>query len=538
MPTDTQRIQATLYASHLFADLEDAELDKLAGELKLVFPEAGERVIEQGDRADFFYIIYRGSVELLWNNGQEEITFAHQETGDYFGEESLLGKRPYKVSAEVGQATALIEFNRGQIVQITKKYPGVKKTLQMVGRTQELSQKLKFSWLAEDETVYLIARRHWFILLMRLVVPLIFMLIALLFALWGWISQLSLPWMLAGFIALLGLMWGLWNFIDWGNDYYILTDDRIVWLEKVIGLYENRQEAPLHAILSTDILRSVFGQYMSYGDVKVKTFTGLITMSGVGNPQHIVDMILELRQRSQKVQRGQAHEAIHESVRQHIGLDRRPPSPLPKRTWRKQKPKKPRGPLIWQDFIRMRYEDGTTITYRKHWIILFYRTWLPILMTIGVLILIYMHFFSTLINLTLLAIPLLWWLYEYVDWRNDIYQVTDDKIFDINRRPLGTERKQEASLENILSMEARRVGFMGILFNYGKVIIDVSGSRFIFENVYNPAQAQQDIFRRIETYKNKKQENQDKKERERLAEWIEVYDDESNNPYNWNDIGY
>ena len=87
-------------------------------------------------------------------------------------------------------------------------------------------------------------------------------------------------------------------------------------------------------------------------------------------------------------------------------------------------------------------------------------------------------------------------------------------------------------------MEAQRIGFLGILFNYGQVIIDVSGSRFIFHNIYNPAQAQQDIFKRIELYKNKKQEDQDKKERERLAEWIEVYDDEANNPYNWNDIGY
>jgi hypothetical protein len=29
----------------------------------------------------------------------------------------------------------------------------------------------------------------------------------------------------------------------------------------------------------------------------------------------------------------------------------------------------------------------------------------------------------------------IWWLYRYVDWRNDIYIVTLDSILDIERKP-------------------------------------------------------------------------------------------------------
>lgn len=39
MPSHKQRIQETLYKSSLFADLEDAELDKLAEVYRLIFPD-------------------------------------------------------------------------------------------------------------------------------------------------------------------------------------------------------------------------------------------------------------------------------------------------------------------------------------------------------------------------------------------------------------------------------------------------------------------------------------------------------------------
>jgi hypothetical protein len=538
MPTDVQRIQETLYRSHLFADLEDDELDRLAQELKLIFPVNGTRVIEQGDHADRFYIVYRGTVNLLWNNGTEEISMGLLENGDYFGEEGLIGRKPYDVTAVVGTTTVLIEFTADQVKHLTKKHPAVRNTLRMVARTQELVQKLNFNWLGEKETIYLIARRHWFILFLRLLLPVTFWLIALLFALWAWVSTLSLPWMLAGVCFAIGLVWGLWNYLDWTNDYYILTDERIVWLEQVIGLYENRQEAPLYTIRSTDLQSSQVGRILNYGNVIVKTFTSMITLDNVSDPQHITDLINEHRERAQEIQRSVAHEAIHETVRQHIGIDRRPKPPLPKRRWRKKRVEKVRGPAFWRDFIRMRYEQGDTITYRKHWIILIWQTWLPAVLTLGVVVLMFLQIINWMVTLVLLLIPVIWWIYEYADWRNDIFQVTYEKIFDIDKKPLGTEQRREASLDNILSLVVKRVGIFGILFNFGDVIIDVSGTQFVFDHIFNPALAQQDIFRRIDVLKRKKQEEQDKNERERLAEWIEVYDDESNNPYNWRDIGY
>jgi hypothetical protein len=534
MPTHKYRIQETLYKSFLFADLEDAELDSLADELKLYFPQVGERVIEQGEKADRFYLIHRGGVDLVWNDGSQESMIASLEAGDYFGEEGLLNSGgKYHASAVAVPVTALIEITRDHFKRLSKKYPQIRRTLEMVATTQDLTQKLNLKWLGEEEQVYLVAHRHIFILLLRMLGPLVFWLIALLFGAWGWVTVLSLPEVMAAILFGIGLLWGIWIYLDWRNDYYILTNDRIVWLEQVIGLYENRQESPLYAVLSTDLQTTFWGRILGYGDIKVKTFTGLITLDSVANPQHIIDMINEHRERSIAEQRLVAHVEIRETVRQRINLEHRPPPSLPKRTWRKTKATKPQRAHFWQDFLDMRIQEGNTITYRKHWIILIYSTWLPVLVAVGIGFVSLSGLFSWPISLMMLMIPAVWWAYQYADWRNDIFQVTNDKIFDIDRKPLGDENKKEGALENILSLEVERKGILGILLNYGNVIIDVSGTKFIFDDIFNPSEAQQDIFRRIDTLKRKKQEDEARKEREQLGEWIEVYDDESNNPYNW-----
>jgi len=78
----------------------------------------------------------------------------------------------------------------------------------------------------------------------------------------------------------------------------------------------------------------------------------------------------------------------------------------------------------------------------------------------------------------------LWLLYDYVDWHNDIYQVTPDQILDIERKPFGTEDKKAAPLENILSIEYERIGFLGLLFNFGTVLIKVGTTTFTFDHVF------------------------------------------------------
>jgi len=190
---------------------------------------------------------------------------------------------------------------------------------------------------------------------------------------------------------------------------------------------------------------------------------------------------------------------------------------------------------ILDTFLKVRFMDGAVITYRKHWLVLLRKSWFPIL-----LLLLYTGLVILLIRSGILAgscFPLLlmlgylglflWLLYRYLDWNNDIYQLTPDQILDIERKPLGEEKKKSAPLDSILSLEHRREGIIRLLFNYGDVIINVGQTQFLFFGVKNPDQVQQDIVANIEDRRRKKQDETSARERERMLDWFGSYHSET-----------
>jgi hypothetical protein len=117
----------------------------------------------------------------------------------------------------------------------------------------------------------------------------------------------------------------------------------------------------------------------------------------------------------------------------------------------------------------------------------------------------------------------LWAIWQYVDWKNDIFMVTPDEIIDIDKKPLGTEERRAAQLDNILSTEYKRIGLVGNIFNFGTVYIAVGGSKLEFQDVMDPAGVQADINRRRMARLAKKSEETANVERERMATWIAAY---------------
>lgn len=535
MPTESQRIYDLIHDSHLFEELDEEELKVLANELRFYHPVRGERVLEQGARSEFFYMVYRGNIQLMQTSGNdEEKPLGNLESGDYFGEEGLLFKRGSSYTAVAGRATMLIRVDKEQFKKMLE-LPEVKPILKRVALTRRLADRIKLDWMGDDETVYLISRKHAWVLVLMVLIPLFVIGLGAIFAWVGFTSGLDIGYVLGGIIGVLGLLWMGWNILDWGNDYYIITSKRVVWVEKIIGLYESRQEAPLHAILSVTTDAGQIARIFDFANVNVRSFTGQIKLRDVPKPQEIIDLINELRDRARFQQQRVGHVNIRHKVRQSMRLEEPEPPPRRKRRKKKDKDRPRKAPTLWSDFIHMRYEFGDTITYRKHWLILFYMVWMPLFFVIGTVILGILGFFNLLVTITLMIVFGIWLAYQFVDWRNDIYQLTKDKILDIDRKPLGSEQKKEAPLENVLSIEVERIGIVGIVFKYGRVVIDVSGTKFTFDDIFDPVTAQQDIFRRLDALKQNKQEEQDNKERRRLSEWFEIYDEEARNPYNYPD---
>jgi uncharacterized membrane protein YdbT with pleckstrin-like domain len=200
--------------------------------------------------------------------------------------------------------------------------------------------------------------------------------------------------------------------------------------------------------------------------------------------------------------------------------------------------------MLGSDTLKLRYESGDTVVYRKHWVVLILEAWIPVLGMIAVIILFFQRLYQlirtpgeTFISfnggisvdgwagalLILLFVLFVWFVYRVLDWSNDKFEVTSEQIIDLDKKPFGTETRNAAQLENILGTEYRRIGLLGNMFNYGTVYITVGGTKFAFEDVMDPAAVQSDINRRRAARADKKKQAEVTAERERMAEWLATY---------------
>jgi hypothetical protein len=154
---------------------------------------------------------------------------------------------------------------------------------------------------------------------------------------------------------------------------------------------------------------------------------------------------------------------------------------------------------------------------------------IAILMTIGLTKTVF-NILGLMGLLALYFIPFmlfLWWLYQYEDWRNDIYRVTKDRIIDRDKKPFGKESFRSAPIMNIQSVGHEVPNTIGLILNVGDVKINVGEETFTFDGVYDPALVHQDISRRMEELVVETERERINQERERMATWLEIYHEET-----------
>ena len=491
-----------------------------------------------------FYVVYKGRIQIDYTLRGGKVQTKVLNPGDYFGDEYLLtGSAPPAQISALEECT-LLSLEKEQFEILMDEYPDIRMILLNTLDSRRLSRSGRFSWIQSDEMVYLIIRKHWFFLIRSLIFPIILIVISIpiiTIGLTGSKITLIIGLLVAGFGGFLFI----WNWFDWGNDYYVVTTQRVVWIEKILLLYDSRDEASLNNVLAVNVYTSFLGKLLGYGDVAARTFTGQIPMKHANKPYLLNEYIEGLRQRSdvivREVEEQQMQEAIAKAMQK--GLAPTPENilaniPRPKITQQeKKKETKKSGGFRqwWNTFLKIRYEQDGVITYRKAFPILVWRIWLPfflfLLCMAGLIFLISRGSFSTLwpgyLLLAIILFGLMFWLwYVYTDWHNDIYQLTTTQIFDIERRPLGAELKKSADLQNILTITHQR-SFLGVLLNYGDVVITVGQTQFVFFTVYNPDRVHQDIANYQEGLRIRKRKVEEARERERMVNWLVAYNNES-----------
>ena len=546
---------AFLKKIHLFYGLNDEDFAALAEELDEVPIAKGALIFEQDSKPDGFYLIYGGSVRIARAVERKETQLALLVKNDYFGEMALVANRRRSATATALADTTLLMLPRSDFDKLYKRAPHIKTNLEISIRSRRLARQLLFKWLRPDEVVYFLARKHRLILYENLLLPGFGLLLpAGLFYVWLFVVPSMLVF-LVGVLSMLGIVSLIvWRIVDWGNDYYVVTNQRVVYLEKVVGIYDSRQESPLSTILSVGVETNQVGKILDYGNVIIRTFVGKIVFSHVDHPNHAAKMVEEYWNRTKEFATAVEKEAMKNAIRKRLGL------PLPKMApgFGESAPiqKTPAPPpkvnaslltilrFLGSESLKLRYETGDTVIYRKHWVVLILDAWISVLAAFSTL----MMFVSRLVQLAFLPEEVfisftggisvdvwamayliaffpfaLWFAYQVMDWSNDKFEVTNDQIIDIDRKPFSTETRNAAPLEGIMSTQYERKGLLGNLFNFGTVIVTVGGTKMAFEDVMDPATVQSDIDRRRMARNAKKQEGAVAAERDRMAEWLATY---------------
>jgi uncharacterized membrane protein YdbT with pleckstrin-like domain len=538
---------------HLFRNLTDAELTAIAEKLVEKSYPANSVIFEQNKKPESFYLIYEGTVRITRRQERHQIQLALLVKDDYFGEMGLIAKRLRSGTATALTDAALLVMAREDFDLFYRALPQLRINFDLAIRSRQLARKLQSKWLRPDEVIYFLARKHPIVLYKRLILPIVGFLVPLFFFYaWFQIASFNIV-LIAGFASFVAMiLWILWYVLDWENDYYIVTNQRVVWLEKVIGIYESRQESPLNTILSVAVETTQLGRILDYGDVIVRTWVGRIPFNEVSHPEQAQDMIEEYWERTKEQAVGMEKEAMKNAIRRQLGMPvTEKPKPDPVKALVKSslsQPHKRRFSLLRMlgaGTLQLRYEVGDNVFYRKHWFVLVKQAWIALAgMVAAVIVFIWrqVRLFQSpaealvrFVNGTLIIDPvslaivfalvplLLWLLYEIVDWSNDQFQVTPEQIVDLDKKPFGTQTRNAAQLESILGTESQRIGILGEIFNYGTVYITVGGSRLAFEDVIDPAGVQSDIDRRREARKSKQDAARVAAERERMAEWLATY---------------
>ena len=529
---DSKTIYSFLHEHFLFNYLTDEELGQIMPLFKPIVLEKGEILYRTGFPGRNFFLIVSGQIILQDDDQNSSVINAK----GHFGEQAIFKEGLRSETAQALEKSVILAVNKRGFLAILTAYPSIKSRISGMKISDTILQNHDFSWIGADETVRFVDRKHINVFYTQMMLPLVFLFLTGTGAV---LLDLNLGLFLP-ITFLIFCLWSIWLWLDWRNDFYLVTSERAAWVEKVIWLHDQRREVPLQSILSVNISTNQIQRLFGYGDVIIRTYTGNIPMRNTAHPKMLLDLIAEAQEISKtRAQRIETAD-INQTIRTRLGLSGNSTSleTDPEFTDLEMEG----GPQLTetitplQEFInlfRARYELNGVINYRKHIFVLVWNSWWLLLAFAGLGV----SFFARLVGLLtypslpliliLLAVNLAALGYVFADWANDRFQITDKYIIDLDRKPFGRETKRSALLENVLSLDCKRENIIQRMFDFGTVAINVGDIQLDFEHVSHPITVQNEIFERYNTAVKQKELEDAHRRRDDMVEFLAAYHEES-----------
>jgi len=538
-PAQTDELTQFLHSVPLFSRLQDDDLRVLIGLAARETVQAGRDLFRQSDDDKTLYIVYAGQLRLIHidpTGVPNDVGVA--QPGRMLGESSLLLAEPHDVTALALTEVVTLAFERDQFMPLHEQYPRLWGRLNPSDPVANRLNAPHYGWQAADEAVVLFTRQHWWGLLRRMFFPLIALLaIAALLI----IIEQSLPSFLGLGVGVGVVILGsiaLYAYVDWRNDYWVVTNRRIVHVDEMVFIRKKRDETPLPAVTQVQYERhGIAAAILDFGDLEVQTFTGDIGMRDMPNPLHIKVEIQEEVEKLRARERAAERKGIRDDLEKRIianemaEVEAPPPAEPPPR------------PAISFGVFRYFFPklvdvQGDSIIWRKHWIILWRKeVWSTFLIVVAMLA--FLNWFNGAPPLGTLLEDGAWWIWPFIlgglgawwwwvfeDWRNDEYLLTGNRVIEINRTPFSlNEKRRESPLSDFQSTELKIVGPWQKLFRYGTLIVKLPGAQVDFKDIVDPAAAQTEITKRLNAYNAQKAEKEAQARRNELTDWFAAYDE-------------
>ncbi len=378
-----------------------------------------------------------------------------------------------------------------------------------------------------DERFIYVAHRHWVALLLRALIPVAVALGAVLvigsraFArepdFLGRQPSLFDPLNGVLFVSVL-IMAGIAAYIwlDWRNDHLIISNKRVVHEDTTLWLAYKYETIPLDRIQNVNVRTENILQYvLNYGRVEIQAAgpTEPIVFVRAECPVEIQKRVMGEVQREK---RSQEQKRLLATVERRLNPDAPPVAAIRTPVEDQLRPFSgalhallPLAPTL----------QGGAITWHRHWIILLQQLVWPIITLLAWLALFFVVIrynvldpTPAVLTLTILFLAvLLFFFWQYENWRNDIYILEPSRIIDVQRLPFGLyEDRREATLGMIQNVNASSPNIIARLFGYGNVLIETAGAtgNFTFDHVPDPDEVQRIVFEYRERFQWQQRERE------------------------------
>ncbi len=550
-------VMTVLRRHFTFSKLSDGEFRELLTLLRTKIVPRAMILVQQGEGKDTdLFVVRRGrlAIRAVEENGRDPVV-SIAKPGDMLNEMAFLTGRPAERTIETVDEVQLWHIKRDDFTALLADHESLAEHLQYTDEVQAYRDKSKqFEGQRPGEQVLWRSYKHWWVLFRSLWLTYLLsiaMLAVVIPPTNSFFTAISGPLLTVLAVIVIGNV--VWNLIDYLNDYYIVTDQRVIHRERVVLIYDTQDETPMGKVQNVTVDRPGFLYTLfDMGNLRIETqgTRANIQFEFAPKPELPNKLILDRRDRARIESRASERSRVRVELVQEMGVAKTDAGGKGNDGEKEQSKQAGMGKRLaigWGNFQRnvlprLRLDRGNEIVYRKHWLNLIGTALIPFLLAVGytfAVLLIRLRvpdlsaliFSMPFVIFTILVGVVLWgwFIWQYENWRNDLYILTSDRLIDLKRTPFGLrgETKRTASLENVQNVTATTRGFIDTLFNVGDVDVRTGGvdNELNFARVYAPRRVQGDIVKRLEEFQNDKRLREAKQRRQEFIEWIGIYDE-------------